>query len=206
VGSFAPFVAAATSWAKDGSRPTGEACLDDIHCATGNCTLAPDDPSVTYCTSSCSVDTDCPAAMRCEGSNAMHQHCVFAGSTPGARGTSWHGDRECNSGRCGGFEGVCTIRCFQDQTICGENQACLPDRLHAGERSCSKPVSDLKGFTTRCSMGHGSAVPPGPLWLVVGVLAFRIRSRLRRTQFFRSPKDAGQNSRSDPQLPRSAFS
>jgi hypothetical protein len=162
VDAVGTFVHATQLWAADGSRATGDACLDDQHCATGMCMPAPDDPGVTFCTDACSVDAQCPGSMRCEDAGPDINRCVFRGPTPGAQGAPCREDRDCVAGRCAGTTGVCSIRCFPGGNACQDGTSCLSDDRHIGEQSClqTTPVAGA------CSMvrGSGPCAPGFFLW------------------------------------------
>jgi hypothetical protein len=133
-----------------GTAHTGDACFYDGHCAEGPCLQTHDDPLLYFCSQTCTRDTDCPAAMECAADG-----CRYPEPSPGALGSPCEQDAQCTSTTC--REGVCTLACLVDPTVCPEGFEC---RALESSQFCFAKADD-SGCGGCTSGAHA------PLWLVI---------------------------------------
>jgi hypothetical protein len=161
-----------------GSAATGVTCLFPEQCAGGasECIVAPDDASLSYCTSPCQKNTDCPATMACVAVSGAGSQCRYPLPTPGTYGATCTGDTDCVEGQCT-TTGVCALPCDPASPTCPADFACTN-------------TADIDFYciatppTPAASKGGGCELaPPGRsfAWAAAAALALVATCRRRRS-------------------------
>lgn len=171
------FVRPAMAAVADGTAAPGARCLFPEQCAGGAaaCVTAPDDSSLTYCTTSCLRNADCPAGMACVDVGGASQ-CRYAVPTPGAYGAACGSDADCAEGQCT-TTGVCALRCDPTAPACLDGFACT--NTADIDFYCLAAPPAVGGGTCALSPAGSS---PALAWMAAsGALGLRVaRRRLRR--------------------------
>jgi len=163
-----------------GSASTGQTCLFPEQCAGGasDCVVAPDDATLSYCTTACQSDAGCPAGMVCSAEQGGSQ-CRYPLPTPGTYGASCSSDSDCVEGTCT-TTGICALRCVPGEPTCPVGFECVN-------------TADIDFFCVAATQtsaqggGHCALTPAGrtaPLpWFAIAAItlgAARWRARRRR--------------------------
>ncbi len=167
-----------------GSAAAGARCFFPEQCAAGasDCLVAPDDPSLTYCTKACQKTPDCPKGMSCVAGSGGASQCQFPVPTPGAYGATCSSDTDCIEGNCtaaGSAAGICALRCDPVTPMCPVDFACT-NTTGIDYFCIAQPPPASKG-------GGGCALGPSPVgvvspWLTAAALAAIAASRACRAR------------------------